>query len=74
MCEYTQAGPVPACIPFVEKTMIPQMVICIGDQYIEHHPPPEFLDVSIGSCSMLAQRISNLRIAASLMVASPFRR
>gem|GEM_PF-4226858 len=54
--------------------MIPQMVICIGDQYIEHHPPPEFLDVSIGSCSMLAQRISNLRIAASLMVASPFRR
>lgn len=62
----------PARLPFVEKTVIAQMVVGIGDQDIEHHPLPECRHVGLGRGPVLAQRVDdfNDRFRAELFVPS----
>ena len=48
--------------------MVAQMVVGVGDQDVEYHPPPELGRVTRSVSAALAQDIDQFQVAASLAV------
>lgn len=51
----------------MQKTVVLQMVIHIGDEQVEQHPPPKLAHIVNGRMAVRANGIGNLGIAAFLL-------
>ena len=58
----------PALLPRVEKTVIAQVIVRVGNQNIEHQPPPQRPHVAFRRGPVLAQRVDNFQIASGFAV------
>src|SRR5712691_10809426 len=59
------------CTPArVEKPMVPQMIVCVGDEDGESHPPPEFVQIIGGPEGDHLDRGSDVQVAPDIAVPS----
>ncbi len=58
----------PARLAFVQKAVIAQVVVGVGDQYVENQPPPQRFHVGLRRGAVLAQRVNNFQIASGFIV------
>jgi len=55
-------------LAFLQKAMIPQVVVGVGDQCVENQPPPKGFHIALPRSAVLAQRVSNFQITSSFSV------
>lgn len=58
----------PSIASVIEKAVIAQMIICVGDEDVEYHAPPQVFHVTLGRRPMLAHGVHNLKITMRFAV------